>query len=289
MCVSADHALLPVLGICGLLVLLTFVLAQVIVRPVEKLSAAARALASGQQVGPLRPTLEVREIRSLFDDCDAMTAGIARRSRYLRDFTASLGDEFKTPLAGLRSGIELLQDHGRDMSGEQRARFLANRAADADRLPLLISRLMKLAENARQAGATRFAIAAHEQDGWCTVSLTDNGSGIPAGDREPVFGPFFTSRREAGGTGPGLPIARFGAEPARVVGAGRKQRQRRCSSCFICRSQAPSKRIAAGQDASNQPRALFGRKQRASGPRFRTSGNGWAPAGGRLRHAPVRE
>jgi hypothetical protein len=64
------------------------------VRPIEKLSEAARALASGRPSNPRRPTLEVREIRSLYDDFAAMADSIAHRSRYLRDFAASLSHEF---------------------------------------------------------------------------------------------------------------------------------------------------------------------------------------------------
>ena len=44
------------------------------------------------------------------------------------------------------------------------------------------------------------------------IRLADNGPGIPAADRERVFDPFFTSKREQGGTGLGLPIARALAE-----------------------------------------------------------------------------
>jgi signal transduction histidine kinase len=254
-------------AILVLLVLLTTVLARAIVSPIEKLSEAARALASGRQANPRRPTLEVREIRSLYDDFEAMAASIARRSRYLRDFAASLSHEFKTPLAGLRGGIELLQDHGTSMTGKERASFLANMAGDADRLSRLVSRLMELAqadmqggeveepadlapilarladglaedgfavlvdvppdmpplamegaaletvlatliENARQAGATRLSIAARAEDGQGTMTLADDGPGIPRTDRERVFDPFFTSKRAEGGTGLGLPIAR---------------------------------------------------------------------------------
>lgn len=133
-------------AIFALLVVLTMVLARAVVTPIEKLSAAARALASGRTATLRHPTLEVREVRSLYDDFAVMAQSIDRRSRYLRDFAASLSHEFKTPLAGLRGGIELLQDHGEGMTRAERERFLANMTGDADRLTRLVSRLMELAE-----------------------------------------------------------------------------------------------------------------------------------------------
>ena len=81
-----------------------------------------------------------------------MAASIAHRSRYLRDFAAALSHEFKTPLAGLRGGIELLQDHGASMSGGERERFLANIAADTDRLSRLVGRMMELAQADMRGG-----------------------------------------------------------------------------------------------------------------------------------------
>lgn len=137
---------LGVAAIFALLLVLTAVLARAIVSPVERLSRASRALAQGRHAAPRRPTLEVREIASLYDDFAAMSAAIVRRSRYLRDFAAALSHEFKTPLAGLSGGIELLQDHGATMTEAERERFLANMAADAGRLSRLVSRLMELAQ-----------------------------------------------------------------------------------------------------------------------------------------------
>jgi signal transduction histidine kinase len=67
--------------------------------------------------------------------------------------------------------------------------------------------LVTLGENARQAGASSLTITARRDDGMIRLRLADNGPGIPAGDREKVFDPFFTSKRETGGTGLGLPIA----------------------------------------------------------------------------------
>lgn len=137
---------LGVAAIFSLLLVLTGVLARAIIRPVERLSRASRALAQGRHTALRRPTLAVREIGSLYDDFSAMSAAIARRSRYLRDFAAALSHEFKTPLAGLSGGIELLQDHGATMTDEDRQRFLGNMAADAGRLSRLVSRLMELAQ-----------------------------------------------------------------------------------------------------------------------------------------------
>ena len=260
-----------VVVIFGLLLIIAAVLARAIVVPVERLSAAARALAQGRSANLRSPTLEVREIRSLNTDFAAMAEAINRRSRYLRDFAASLSHEFKTPLAGIRGGIELLQDHGATMSAQDRARFLSNIDGDATRLSQLVSRLMELAqadmarsgeaaqadlaavlarltgahsapqfaltatiepdypalgieeealeavlatliENARQAGASALAITTGHRGRYASIALTDNGPGVPEADRVKVFDPFFTSRRESGGTGLGLPIARALAE-----------------------------------------------------------------------------
>jgi len=44
------------------------------------------------------------------------------------------------------------------------------------------------------------------RDGWAEVTVTDHGSGVPEGDRDAVFAPFFTTKEQ--GTGLGLAIAR---------------------------------------------------------------------------------
>jgi signal transduction histidine kinase len=142
---------LGVLLIFATLIGLTAVLVRTIVRPIEALSAASRALANGTPVKPNGSRLQVVEIATLFDDFDTMATSIERRSAYLKDFAAAVSHEFKTPLAAINGAIELLSDHGNTMSDAQRQQFLDNMGADTERLSKLVRRLLDLARADLQA------------------------------------------------------------------------------------------------------------------------------------------
>lgn len=134
-----------VLAILAALVLLSGLLSRGIARPIEQLREATRDVAAGRGVLPVMPRTAAIEIQDLYRDFAAMAAAIELRSRYLRDVAHAVSHEFKTPLAGIRGAIELLQDHADAMSLDDRRRFLANADADASRLTLLVSRLLDLA------------------------------------------------------------------------------------------------------------------------------------------------
>jgi signal transduction histidine kinase len=135
-----------IVAIFGVLVVLSGVLSRGIVRPVEALAQASRALASGrQETIPAPPRTAATEIQALYADFARMAEAIERRSRYLRDFAHAVSHEFKTPLAAIRGTIEILADHGETMAPEERRRFLANADADAARLSMLTARLLELA------------------------------------------------------------------------------------------------------------------------------------------------
>ena len=127
------------------LVVLAGLLSRGIARPIEALGEATQKVARGSVSVPDPPATAAIEIRTLYENFASMAERIERRSRYLRDFAAAVSHEFKTPIAGISGAIELLQDHAGTMSDEERRRFLANAAADATRLSLLLERLLHLA------------------------------------------------------------------------------------------------------------------------------------------------
>jgi signal transduction histidine kinase len=126
------------------LLLLAGLLSRGIARPIEALSEATKNVARGPVAVPEPPPTAAVEIRSLYVNFAAMAERIERRGRYLRDFAASVSHELKTPIAGIKGALELLTEHP-TMSDAERARFLANAGADADRLSHLLQRLLDLA------------------------------------------------------------------------------------------------------------------------------------------------
>jgi signal transduction histidine kinase len=127
------------------LVVLAGLLSRGIARPIDALTRATQDVARGLVHVPDAPVTAAREIRALFDNFAIMAGRIEQRSRYLRDFAAAVSHEFKTPIAGISGALELLDEHGAEMSKAERRLFLSNAAADAERLSRLVERLLDLA------------------------------------------------------------------------------------------------------------------------------------------------
>jgi signal transduction histidine kinase len=94
---------------------------------------------------------------------------------------------------------------------EQRLHTMKLRIVGSDtELPLARSGLEvvlgHLAENAEEAGATLLTLDSGKNDDGPWMTVSDNGPGISTGNRKQVFEPFFTTRRDSGGTGMGLAI-----------------------------------------------------------------------------------
>lgn len=171
---------LGVLLIFGVLIVLSGLLSRGISRPIATLGKATRSLAIGDAAIPATPVTAAIEIRELFENFRTMAIAIDHRSRYLRDFAASVSHEFKTPLAGIRGAVELLEDHGDTMATDERRRFLGNIAQDAERLSQLVTRLLDLARAdlarpeqgiAIDAVATARAVADAFEGARCVVAV----------------------------------------------------------------------------------------------------------------------
>ena len=222
--------LLGIALIFGTLMLLTGLLSRGIARPIRTLAMATRAVAAGTGAVPETPVTAAIEIRGLFENFRTMAAAIDVRSRYLRDFAASVSHEFKTPLAGIGGAIELLEDHGDTMTPAERTRFLANMRADADRLSQLVTRLLDLARadmTQAEPDAVTDAVAAarHVADAFdgpaFMVTIADGD--IPAVALSPttieaVLGILLENARQAGASRADIGFARAdrGAEIAVV-------------------------------------------------------------------------
>ncbi len=201
--------LFGIAAIFALLVLLSGVISRGVTLPIERLGLATRAVASGRGSVPDVPATAAIEIQGLYADFAIMTAAIERRSRYLRDFAYAVSHEFKTPLAGIRGAIELMQDHP-DMAAVDRDRFLANADADADRLALLVTRLLELARADMAAPADDAVdpvpVIARTADAYRTDTLAIDivwdapppCVALPAGTIENALATLFDNARQAG-------------------------------------------------------------------------------------------
>lgn len=202
-----------VLAILAALVVLSGLLSRGIARPIEALRRAAQGVASGRGTVPAVPSTAAIEIQDLYRDFALMAESIERRSRYLRDFAHAVSHEFKTPLAGIRGAIELLEDHADTMSAAERRRFLGNADADAGRLTLLVSRLLDLARadmmEAGASGSCDAVAAAHmiadasqgdEFSVWVNTEVPAAQVLIGAATLEAVLTTLLENSRQAGAT-----------------------------------------------------------------------------------------
>ena len=125
---------------------LALAVSRLVTRPLGVVVAQAQRVAAGETgvVAPLaRPG--PRELAELSDAVARMANTLEQRATYIRSFAAHVSHEFKTPLAGAKGAIELLEDHGDTMSEAERRHFLDVIGGSLDRLDLLVRRLVDLA------------------------------------------------------------------------------------------------------------------------------------------------
>ena len=76
-------------------------------------------------------------------------------------------------------------------------------AATSETIGIIFSNLF---ENASKHGASTIIVDINQEGEMVAVTIRDNGSGITPANRKRIMEPFFTTRRDTGGTGMGLNI-----------------------------------------------------------------------------------
>lgn len=79
--------------------------------------------------------------------------------------------------------------------------------ADADQLRQVLINLLLNAAQALQ-GRGQLEVLLDRESGYARIHVDDSGPGIPEGDRERIFQPFFSTKAPGEGTGLGLPLCR---------------------------------------------------------------------------------
>ncbi|MGY5803022.1 HAMP domain-containing sensor histidine kinase [Rhizobium sp. LEGMi12c] len=157
----------------------------------------------------------------LRDDDDTNPMSLEQRNRFLQNIIADT-ERLDRLLSRLRelAKAELPSERGstslRDIVAQLEIQFRQLAISDesnAEEILALPSEaagiiFSNLAENAFQNGATTLAIKASDEGRRTTIRVRDNGHGIADGNRDRIFEPFFSTRRDDGGTGMGLGIVR---------------------------------------------------------------------------------
>ncbi|MEW5914679.1 MAG: ATP-binding protein [Thermodesulfobacteriota bacterium] len=123
------------------------------------------------------------------------------RNREPRLVTMDLGESLKATLA-------LLADEPRAQGVELKAELppgLPLVLADPDQVRQIVMNLLLNALEANN-GQGRILLRTSSQEGWLRLEVADQGPGLPPGDPDQLFDPFFSTKDR--GTGLGLAIAR---------------------------------------------------------------------------------
>ncbi|HYF62382.1 MAG TPA: HAMP domain-containing protein, partial [Herpetosiphonaceae bacterium] len=97
-------------GLIGLAGALGWALAANLARPLSRLSAAAEAVAAGDLAHRVPERAGLRELRSLDQAFNTMTASLHRADQAKKAFVADVSHELRTPLTIIKGTVETLQD-----------------------------------------------------------------------------------------------------------------------------------------------------------------------------------
>lgn len=116
-----------------------------VVKPVERLSTAAKQVADGDfsvKILPLRKDGKKDEFELLFDDFNVMVAELASTEILKNDFISNVSHELKTPLSIIQNFSTILQSDG--LSESERKDYAGKISEATERLAVLVTNILQL-------------------------------------------------------------------------------------------------------------------------------------------------
>ena len=132
-------------------------LSRRIILPVEAIARAAEAVAAGNLQQQVPVNSSIRELDSLGQTFNAMTASLCLSEQAKNAFIADVTHELRTPLTVIKGTIETLEDGAMDDT-EGRGALLTSMQNETERLIRLVNELLVLAR--ADAGALRLNLQA---------------------------------------------------------------------------------------------------------------------------------
>ena len=120
-------------------VVLSYLAALWFARPIGRLRAYAEAIHDGRPA--VFPPLDHTEIGDMGRALQKMQTALEGKA-YIEQYVQKLTHEIKSPLSAIRGAAELLEE---DVPAERRRRFLTNIRTEANRIQIIVDRMLELA------------------------------------------------------------------------------------------------------------------------------------------------
>lgn len=132
-------------GLVGLLisVLLAWLIARSVARPLQAMAGAAEAIAQGEYEQQL-PLEGPEEVKRVADSFNSMSAQVAATRQAQRDFVANVSHDLKTPVTSIQGWSQALLD-GTAVSSEDQAQAANIIYSEAERMGRMVAQLLDLA------------------------------------------------------------------------------------------------------------------------------------------------
>ena len=133
-------------GLAGLLfsVLLAWLIARSVARPLQRMAGAAEAIAQGEYEQRL-PLEGPEEVQRVADSFNSMSAQVAATQQAQRDFVANVSHDLKTPVTSIQGWSQALLD-GTAVSAEDQTQAANIIYGEAERMGRMVAQLLDLAK-----------------------------------------------------------------------------------------------------------------------------------------------